>query len=420
MKEEVVNEISKHKHDELDQELSHEKPKKSTYSSKFGKPFRSKYLPKDVKPTKPVKEEVEDLSELSKKTLKSYVAGAKWDRDFTIKSANRAGEMSKDEKSSGKSGKGWDDEKDYLTKHAKKRSAGVGKAVMKIMNKEETVNEEPACVVTTSGKKPGPTKSFGLLRIPKENKYGEVATGYVNKTNDMKEELENHISVNELPGNMHKTNPRTKTVDSLRGREKAPKDFHNKHISYKVELESSPVAEDKDNDPPFDGGHPSPKEHKDSTGNTIKHFAKHLAKRGMAAVQKKSKVKEDVEDLSELSKSTLGSYIKKATKNAVEYKAHERGAKHYANKLDAETGYKPGPADAYHDDADKFRLKSDSRQKGVHRAVDKLTNEHKGPDAGDTFATNDNTSSSPSPLKLAKDLAQSSFKKIRKETMGDK
>jgi hypothetical protein len=60
---------------------------------------------------------------------------------------------------------------------------------------------------------------------------------------------------------------------------------------------------------PFDGPYRKVGERKDKYGNTIKNAAKHLAKKAMNAQTQKN---EEVEVIDELSKATMGRYIKKA------------------------------------------------------------------------------------------------------------
>ena len=50
----------------------------------------------------------------------------------------------------------------------------------------------------------------------------------------------------------------------------------------------APVAEEKE-DPPFDGPYKDPKDNKDQYGNTVKHPARHAAKKGLAAALAKAK-----------------------------------------------------------------------------------------------------------------------------------
>lgn len=61
-------------------------------------------------------------------------------------------------------------------------------------------------------------------------------------------------------------------------------DFAADLVSAYGELKRSSAAQPDDQDAPFDGGHPADAEHKDEFGNTIKHMAQHLAKKGMKSV----------------------------------------------------------------------------------------------------------------------------------------
>jgi len=76
---------------------------------------------------------------------------------------------------------------------------------------------------------------------------------------------------------------------------------------------------------------------------------------------KKMKVKEEVEELDELEKSTLGSYVKKAKDSLV------KNRQGYSDALN-----KPGYTS---DDRRYFSKKSSNRARGIDKAVDKLTKE---------------------------------------------
>jgi hypothetical protein len=76
---------------------------------------------------------------------------------------------------------------------------------------------------------------------------------------------------------------------------------------------------------------------------------------------KKMKVKEEVEELDELEKSTLGSYVKKAKDSLV------KNRQGYSDALN-----KPGYTS---DDRRYFSKKSSNRARGIDKAVDKLTEE---------------------------------------------
>lgn len=84
---------------------------------------------------------------------------------------------------------------------------------------------------------------------------------------------------------------------------------------------------------------------------------------------------EDKEELKELSKKTLGSYVKKAAKDAEE---NRKSKNDYRN---LELRYRGGglnaekQADIYKNTADEFAKKHKNRHKGISKAVDKLTKE---------------------------------------------
>jgi hypothetical protein len=56
-----------------------------------------------------------------------------------------------------------------------------------------------------------------------------------------------------------------------------------------VPEQPAPVAEEKEEDPPFDGPYKKPSDNKDQFGNTVKNPARHAAKKGMAAAIAKAK-----------------------------------------------------------------------------------------------------------------------------------
>jgi hypothetical protein len=75
-----------------------------------------------------------------------------------------------------------------------------------------------------------------------------------------------------------------------------------------------PVAEEKE-DPPFDGPYKKADDNKDQFGNTIKHKARHLAKKGMAdAIKKAKKAGATAETIIRIAgkEMTLGEAITKA------------------------------------------------------------------------------------------------------------
>jgi hypothetical protein len=81
-------------------------------------------------------------------------------------------------------------------------------------------------------------------------------------------------------------------------------------------------------------------------------------------------IEEDFEQIDELSKPTLASYAKKATKDARMTQSLGKEFESSANK-----SRKPGMKDAAKSLADKYKSKSRSREAGVGKAVDRLAKE---------------------------------------------
>jgi hypothetical protein len=116
---------------------------------------------------------------------------------------------------------------------------------------------------------------------------------------------------------------------------------------------------------PFDGGTVrKPAKNSDGTVQTPMSRARELAKR---ALQRKMK-KEETEQIDELSKSTLGSYAKKATNDA-------RIKQSIGKDFEADRSRKPGMKAAAKELADKYKSKSRKREAGVGKAIDRLAKE---------------------------------------------
>ena len=124
---------------------------------------------------------------------------------------------------------------------------------------------------------------------------------------------------------------------------------------------------------PFDGPYRKVGERKDKYGNTIKNAAKHLAKKAMNAQTQKN---EEVQ-IDELSKKTMGSYIKKASgaekpKNVMSPK-NVPLTKIAAYQGDSETGHFGKRFNqATYDKAERLHK---NRSQGITRAADKLAKE---------------------------------------------
>lgn len=126
---------------------------------------------------------------------------------------------------------------------------------------------------------------------------------------------------------------------------------------------------------------------KASMGDVIKDFKKSDApqfagksaekRREMAIAAKLEAdrgVKEEVEQIDELSKSTLGSYVKKASTNA---RINSMISKDFDHK--AMTARKPSTRDAYYGLSSKHKTKAWKRTDNVAKAVDRLTKEEVKP-----------------------------------------
>jgi len=93
--------------------------------------------------------------------------------------------------------------------------------------------------------------------------------------------------------------------------------------------------------------------------------------RDRIAMLKAGGVKEEVEELDELSKTTLGSYAKKATHDAVITRKIGADFEHQSKRAKS-----PGMKAASDEIAQKYKVKSWKRRDGVDKAVDRLTKEN--------------------------------------------
>jgi len=109
--------------------------------------------------------------------------------------------------------------------------------------------------------------------------------------------------------------------------------------------------------------------HKKASESDKQSLAKHLD-RHHGNKEWRKPVKEEQEQIDELSKSTLGSYIKKATKDARIQQSIGKDFEASANK-----SRKPSMKDAAQSLADKYKSKSRSREAGIGKAVDRLAKE---------------------------------------------
>ncbi len=114
--------------------------------------------------------------------------------------------------------------------------------------------------------------------------------------------------------------------------------------------EKKPVKEESGM--PFEKPYKKVGERKDEYGNKVKNVARHLAKKAM-------KANEEIEQVDELSRKTLGSYVKKASQNAAD-STHDELL--YTKSHDDET-------------AADYGRKAKNRLTGISKAADKLTKE---------------------------------------------
>ena len=128
--------------------------------------------------------------------------------------------------------------------------------------------------------------------------------------------------------------------------------------------------------------------------------------------------KEEVEVIDELSKSTLGSYAKKASRDAVI--TRKIGAD-FENRADRARS--PGMKAASNEISQKYKEKSWKRRDGVEKAVDRLTKEEikkddvpfDGPYTKAQGTTKDKSGAVHTPMSRAKHLAKMAMKKQMKE-----
>ena len=264
-----------------------------------------------------------------------------------------------------------------------------------------------------------------------------------------------HIDDSAKEFGAHKT---AKTIQKLHDDGHIETAEANKHLNYinknhkdsgtsDYKIDDSRLREEA---PPFDKPyHNSGEVKKDKYGNVVKNVAKHLAKKGMPPAPKN----EEVEELDELNKDTLHSYAKKAevdqdkqftkvgkairdndpeTGNKAGHKFSKRsvGLTKAYGKLEKES---IGGISSMSEAEAKAEGETDMNTKTVdglrgrvkvpatfHNSVRSykvaLKSEGKRPDDNSVPFVTDETSHTP--MKLAKELARKSFKKIRTETLG--
>jgi hypothetical protein len=109
--------------------------------------------------------------------------------------------------------------------------------------------------------------------------------------------------------------------------------------------------------------------HKSASASDKESLARHLDRHHGNTEWRKT-VKEEAEQIDELSKGTLASYAKKATNSARMTQSIGKDFEASANK-----SRKPGMKDAAQSLADKYKSKSRSREAGIGKAIDRLAKE---------------------------------------------
>jgi len=144
--------------------------------------------------------------------------------------------------------------------------------------------------------------------------------------------------------------------------------------------------------------------------------------RDRIAMLKAGGVKEEVEELDELSKTTLGSYAKKASRDAII--TRKIGAD-FENKADKARS--PGMKAASNELSQKYKSKSWKRRDGLDKAVDRLTKEETVTEAKDETppfdgpytktpgTVKDKSGAVHTPMSRAKHLARQAMKQKMKE-----
>lgn len=290
------------------------------------------WMPKEQYLAAQTTKEEAEINELDKKTLGSYIKKAAADvGDKKHLDVNIFKRMGDDENAA------------KFAKKAKNRAAGIATAADKLTKEELEleVNED----LTMVSRQPHPKGGHIVTLI---DKNGKKVVRHLNngKVKDMKSE---ETQLDELSPKTMKSYAKkadasiAKAVDTMKGRA------------------SRGWAVDND-----------------SNYDTIKKRMQGKASLTRKKVMKRdgfSNAREEVEQVNELDKKTLGSYIKKAGPDAVKQTAQ---AKRHADAGDMSDK----DADMYKNYAKSQRAmdKAKNRQKGIGKAVDKLTKESVEPD----------------------------------------
>jgi hypothetical protein len=161
-------------------------------------------------------------------------------------------------------------------------------------------------------------------------------------------------------------------MKDVRTRQKHEKGVYTAYKKMKAKNVKVP-ARMEEADVPFEGPYRKTGERKDKYGNTVKNVAKHLAKKAMKK-QMGGLKKEEAEQIDELSKATLGSYVKKAKKELSSSDYHI-GRAVGAREVGANFSKSPEQKLAAKAVERSLAAKSKKRYHGIDKAVDKLTKE---------------------------------------------
>jgi hypothetical protein len=362
------------------------------------------------------KEEVEQIDELSKGTLSSYVKKAHKDNALTANDLGHQLAMSK------KPGLSAGTDPTYTKGKNKylKRSDSIDKAVSKLAKEEVELEESRGHKVIATFLKNrevakrayqgnpakdaevaqggGSPADQGIAAAKKDyKKLNKEGVSMLNFNDFLKEGKCGSMKKEELKGNQHKLDKNKNgkldgdDFKKLRGENKDcdyEKESFVSHAQRKAVWASKnekgvkEEVKDKKDSPPFD---PDPKPTKKVTpGKYGQGYsqAKHLAQKGM-----KSLTKEDLDQFSldeinefmtteyyhqldEISKETLASYIPKAAKSS---RIHGQISTEY--KKASERKKNPGLKNALDSLSTKYKQKAWSREDGIATAVKKLTKE---------------------------------------------
>lgn len=155
------------------------------------------------------------------------------------------------------------------------------------------------------------------------------------------------------------------------------------HRDEQVMEEVEQVEEGKSDDVPFEGPYakkPADVVDKSGAHHTPMSRARHLARQAM---QKKMMKKEEIEQIDELSKSTLMNYKHDAKLDV----RHSKISQDLSKRMAASGGTKTAPKSDWEDEAKFLQKHIDKRNKGIEKATDKIQSKNEEVEQIDEFAT---------------------------------